>query len=427
MLNRLFGLCLAALVATTPALADPAQQYVISNSKLTPVGDGTASSVPLPIGGGGGACAAIGNPTAVAGPAAINGSSTNCLASDSAPAVQKGSNAQFGIVEGDGTTINCVAGVCATVSPSGNVIISPATGNTANDAVVMSNTATGVKDAGFAPAPAGHTAIVTTSQTPNATDWGACKQFILNNSGLSVTVPASSTLQADGGCYEIQTLANAGSLIANAADTTTFPGGTTSGTGATTALPANKLFRVSTNGAGNLIVSENTVTGTGSDVRQVSPALTTPSLGAATATSINGNTVPSASDTVALLGARQTFTGEDTNAPAALTIATTTFTPDGSKNNYYIHLTAACAAAACTLANPSAGFAASGLSGVIEVQQPASGGPACFGTYGSRYIYQGTTATIACSTGASASDLWSFYVRNDLQIVLTTASLNPTH
>lgn len=43
---------LAALLIATPALADPQQVFVIINSKLTPVGDGTAGSAAMPVSGG---------------------------------------------------------------------------------------------------------------------------------------------------------------------------------------------------------------------------------------------------------------------------------------------------------------------------------------------------------------------------------------
>jgi len=65
--------------------------------------------------GGGGTPA---NPTATAGPAAVNGSATTYMRSDAAPAVQKGSNAQFGIIEGDGTTLTCVNGICSSIGAS---------------------------------------------------------------------------------------------------------------------------------------------------------------------------------------------------------------------------------------------------------------------------------------------------------------------
>lgn len=69
------------------------------------------------------------NPTATAGPAAVNGTATTFMRSDGAPAVQKGSASAFGIVEADGSTITASAGVLsapvqacmllATSTPSG--------------------------------------------------------------------------------------------------------------------------------------------------------------------------------------------------------------------------------------------------------------------------------------------------------------------
>lgn len=55
------------------------------------------------------------NPTGTAGPVAVNGTALTFLRSDGAPAVQKASNAQFGIAEGDGATITFVAGVGSTI------------------------------------------------------------------------------------------------------------------------------------------------------------------------------------------------------------------------------------------------------------------------------------------------------------------------
>jgi hypothetical protein len=63
------------------------------------------------------------NPTATAGPTAVNGSATTYMRSDGAPAVQKASAAQFGIVEVDGTTITSIAGVIsATATGTGDVV-----------------------------------------------------------------------------------------------------------------------------------------------------------------------------------------------------------------------------------------------------------------------------------------------------------------
>lgn len=51
------------------------------------------------------------NPTATAGPVAVNGSSTNFMRADAAPAIQKATNAQFGLAEGDASTVFAVGGV----------------------------------------------------------------------------------------------------------------------------------------------------------------------------------------------------------------------------------------------------------------------------------------------------------------------------
>ena len=70
---------------------------------------------------GGGSSGA--NPTATAGPAAVNGSATTFLRSDGAPAVQLGTNAQKGIVQVDNTTITASAGVISAVTPAATTFI----------------------------------------------------------------------------------------------------------------------------------------------------------------------------------------------------------------------------------------------------------------------------------------------------------------
>ena len=54
------------------------------------------------------------NPTGTAGPSAVNGSATTFMRSDGAPAVQKASSSQFGIVEVDNVTITASSGVIST-------------------------------------------------------------------------------------------------------------------------------------------------------------------------------------------------------------------------------------------------------------------------------------------------------------------------
>lgn len=56
------------------------------------------------------------NPTATAGPTAVNGVATTFMRSDAAPAVQIGSSSQKGILQVDGTTITASAGVISAVA-----------------------------------------------------------------------------------------------------------------------------------------------------------------------------------------------------------------------------------------------------------------------------------------------------------------------
>lgn len=51
------------------------------------------------------------NPSATASDTAVNGSASTYMRSDAAPAIQKGSAAQFGVVEADGSTITASGGV----------------------------------------------------------------------------------------------------------------------------------------------------------------------------------------------------------------------------------------------------------------------------------------------------------------------------
>lgn len=95
----------------TPAPADGAQYADTSTNPYT-----------LYIGGGGvwnvaGSSGA--NPTATAGDVAVNGSANTYMRSDAAPAVQKASSSQFGIVKVDGTTITETGGVISAAGGGG--------------------------------------------------------------------------------------------------------------------------------------------------------------------------------------------------------------------------------------------------------------------------------------------------------------------
>jgi hypothetical protein len=85
------------------------------------------------------------NPTATAGPTAINGSAATFMRSDAAPAIQKASSSQFGIVEVDGTTITSSAGVISAVS-TGSTGANPTA--TASDVAVNGSATTFMRSDG---------------------------------------------------------------------------------------------------------------------------------------------------------------------------------------------------------------------------------------------------------------------------------------
>lgn len=76
-------------------------------------------------GGAGFGPANLANPSATCGPTAVNGTASTAMRSDGAPACQKGTNAQFGLVEGDNSSITCVVGVCSVKPGIANIFTPP--------------------------------------------------------------------------------------------------------------------------------------------------------------------------------------------------------------------------------------------------------------------------------------------------------------
>lgn len=109
-MKRFGAYILAALLAATPANA----QF---------------------IGTSGTAGASGANPTGTAGPAAVNGSATTFMRSDGAPAIQKATSGQFGIVEVDGTTITAAGGVITSVGGATGANPTATAGPAANNGV----------------------------------------------------------------------------------------------------------------------------------------------------------------------------------------------------------------------------------------------------------------------------------------------------
>lgn len=91
-----------------------------------------------------------------------------------------------------------------TASGTGNALFGTTSGNTANDAVCMSNTTVGVADCGFAPAQPSTLLIEATNFTLTAAQWKN-QDPVQATATLAETFPAVSTLNANG----VQLLQNA--------------------------------------------------------------------------------------------------------------------------------------------------------------------------------------------------------------------------
>lgn len=113
------------------------------------------------------------------------------------------------------------------------------------------------KDSGYGPtsfSPAGVVSIITSSNpTTNAASWAAFTQYTIAGSGRTITLPASSGLSANGGLL-IDANGATATLQANAADTITYNGVTTSAGGSVSLLMGG-LYAISTDGAGAIYVS----------------------------------------------------------------------------------------------------------------------------------------------------------------------------
>lgn len=339
-------------VGTTQVLSGTSGSILFNNAGI--LGNETAASLTA-------------NPSATAGPAAVNGSASTFMRSDGAPAVQKASAAQFGIIEGDGSTLTISGGgvISCTTATTSQIGCAKPDGQTitATAGVLATTSADSTKTANYVIA---------------AGDMGGQVNF--NNTGLTVTFPAvSSTVFAAGMSVVVINLNTSALTISTTPTVNGFLG---------TSIPQYGGIACTSNGTSLDCIGIGVLA--------------------------NG----------AFLNVAQTWTAPQrtsTNTPA---ISTATFTPVFSTSqNYRIVLVHA--ACPCTLANPAAIVA--GQSGMFEIVQSSTGSDT-IGTWGAEYEYVGGTAAITLSTGANAVDYFPYRVDSTGSfIVLGGIIKNPTH
>lgn len=137
--------------------------------------------------------------------------------------------------------------------------------------------------------------------------------------------------------------------------------------------------------------------------------------------SVNAH-LPANTGILAELNLTQSWTALQKNCTTTLTISGSTFTPDGSCNNYKIVLVHA--SCPCTLANPSVDI--TGGDGRIQIVQSSTGSDTIT-TWGTNYKIAGGTSGITLSTAANAIDLFSIAGISNTEDDLAGPALNLTH
>lgn len=122
----------SGVISCTTATASQIGCVEPDNSTIT-ISGGVISST--------GGSTSFANPTATAGPTAVNGTATTAMRSDAAPAIQKASASQFGIVEVDGSTVTATGGVIS--STGGATFANPSA--TASDTAVNGSAVTAMR------------------------------------------------------------------------------------------------------------------------------------------------------------------------------------------------------------------------------------------------------------------------------------------
>lgn len=124
---------------------------------------------------------------------------------------------------------------------------------------------------------------------------------------------------------------------------------------------------------------------------------------------------------IAFLTVAQSWTAGQAGAQSTPSLSTSTFTPD-LKLGQSFDFVLVHASCPCTIANPNNIAAQVGQMGVMEIDQSSTGGDT-IGTWGSDYKFAGGTPP-TLSTGASAQDYFSYYVKDSTHVIISSGILN---
>lgn len=133
-------------------------------------------------------------------------------------------------------------------------------------------------------------------------------------------------------------------------------------------------------------------------------------------------------DTIATLATAHNFTASQRGGVQTITLSTVTYTPNfDTAQNFTLTVDhTACAASACTIANPSTTPVA-GQSGMFRLLEDSTGCANCSPAWGTQYFYVGGTSAITLSTGANAFDYVPYYVADSTHIILGGIVKGATH